>query len=57
MSDDEKPKSGKAPRDPSDPGFWRRPLPSGAVWAIIGVAAAVVVAGIIVSLSLGVSLF
>jgi hypothetical protein len=47
----------KAPRDPGDPGFWRRPLPNRVVWIIIGVAAVVVVAGIVVSLALGVRLF
>jgi hypothetical protein len=48
---------GRPPRDPDDPGFWRRPLSSGVVWAIIAVAAVVVIAGIVVSLSLGVRLF
>jgi hypothetical protein len=47
----------KPPREPGDPGFWRRPLPSWAVWTLIGVAAAIVVAAIVVSLSLGVNLF
>ncbi|MFB2555172.1 hypothetical protein [Herbiconiux liangxiaofengii] len=49
--------TGKAPRDPDDPGFWRRPLPSRVVWIIIALAGAVVVAGIVVSLALGVRLF
>jgi hypothetical protein len=49
--------SQKPPRDPDDPGFWRRPLPKWATWLLIGVAAAIVVAAIVVSLSLGVSLF
>ncbi|WP_440710308.1 hypothetical protein [Herbiconiux sp. YIM B11900] len=50
-------KAGKADRDPADPGFWRRPLPSWAVWGLIGLAAVVVIAALVVSLSLGVKLF
>jgi hypothetical protein len=47
----------RPPREPGDPGFWRRPLPNRVVWLIIALAGAVVVAGIVVSLSLGVRLF
>jgi hypothetical protein len=50
-------KAAKPDRAPGDPGFWRRPLPSWAVWGLIGLAALVVVAALVVSLSLGVKLF
>jgi hypothetical protein len=49
--------SRKPEREPGDPGFWRRPLPNRVVWLIIALAGVVVVAGIVVSLSLGVRLF
>jgi hypothetical protein len=48
---------GTPPRDPGDPGFWRRPLSNRVVWTIIAIAAVVVVAGAVLSLSLGVRLF
>ncbi|SDZ44690.1 hypothetical protein [Herbiconiux ginsengi] len=51
---DKKPKPERAP---GDPGFWRRPLPNRVVWLIIALAGVVVVAGIVVSLALGVRLF
>jgi hypothetical protein len=47
----------KPERDPGDPGFWRRPLSNRVVWTIIAIAAVVVVAGLVVSLALGVRLF
>ena len=51
------PTTPKPDREPGDPGFWRRPLPNRVVWLIIALAAVVVIAGIVVTLSLGVSLF
>jgi hypothetical protein len=47
----------KPRRDPGDPGFWRRPLSNRVVWALIAIAAVVVIAGVVVSLALGVRLF
>jgi hypothetical protein len=58
MSDDDTAAGRANPeRDPDDPGFWRRPLSSRVVWIITGLAAVVVVAGLLISLSLGVRLF
>ncbi|MFB2582056.1 hypothetical protein ACEXQD_12470 [Herbiconiux sp. P15] len=48
---------GKPDRGPDDPGFWRRPLPNRVVWLILAVAAVIVIAAVVVSVSLGVRLF
>jgi len=55
MSDPTKP--GKPEQNPDDPGFWRRPLSSRVVWGLIVLAAVVLAAGIVVSLSMGIKLF
>lgn len=55
MSDPTKP--GKPDQNPTDPGFWRRPLSSRMVWGLIVLAAVVLIAGIVLSVSMGIRLF